>query len=176
MSQECATHTFTWLPTAVLPRLRTARTAEAHRAPVRALIRNAHEDSVFGEIPFSDAKFGKSFDKTLVAPGQHLGLVVTLNERVLGCCYCSLGGYFIGEGAQIVSVTTFNIDRGCVASLLGGKVALRLAKSIETWARANEATHVLYHVTAGIEIARPDRFFRKIGMRQLGGNYGFEFG
>ncbi|MEM1075547.1 MAG: hypothetical protein AAGI36_13880 [Pseudomonadota bacterium] len=26
--------------------------------------------------------------------------------------------------------------------------------------------------SAGIEIARGDRFFRKIGMRQLGGNYG----
>lgn len=32
-----------------------------------------------------------------------------------------------------------------------------------------EAMHILYLVTAGVETARTDRFFRRIGMMQLGG-------
>lgn len=153
-------------------RLTTTRVAEGHRDEVRALMRGAHERSVFGDIPFSDAKFDRAFDNTLNASAQYIGLVVTLGERVLGSCYCSLGGYFIGEGGRIVSVTTFNIDPGCGEGLLGGKVALRLAKGIETWARAQGATHILYHVTAGVDTARADRFFRRIGMKQIGGKYG----
>ncbi|MEP2676520.1 MULTISPECIES: hypothetical protein [Roseobacteraceae] len=152
--------------------LSTSRASEVHREQVRALMRAAHEKSVLGDIPFSNAKFDKAFDKTLQPAGQHLGLVVMLGDRVLGSYYCSLGGYFIGDGGRIVSVTTFNIDLGCATGMLGGKVALRLAKGIETWAQASAATHVLYYVTAGVEIMRADRFFRKIGMKQLGGNYG----
>ncbi|MEO9652662.1 MAG: hypothetical protein ABJ360_02645 [Roseobacter sp.] len=153
-------------------KLSTSRASEIHREQVRALMRGAHEKSVFGDISFSDAKFDKAFDKTLEPAGQHLGLVVMLGDRVLGSCYCSLGGYFIGDGGRIVSVTTFNIDLGCATGMLGGKVALRLAKGIETSAQASAATHVLYYVTAGVEIAHADRVFRKIGMKQIGGNYG----
>ncbi|WP_299681384.1 hypothetical protein [uncultured Roseobacter sp.] len=152
--------------------LTTTPAQERHREKVRDLMRAAHEKSVFGDIPFSDAKFDRAFDNTLHASGQYLGLVVTLGDRVLGSCYCALGGYFIGEGGRIVSVTTFNIDPGCGTGLLGGKAALRLAKGIEVWAQSQQATHVLYHVTGGIEIGRADRFFRKIGMKTLGGNYG----
>ncbi|MEM9576306.1 MAG: hypothetical protein AAF999_04745 [Pseudomonadota bacterium] len=101
-----------------------------------------------------------------------MGLAVSLETRVLGCCYCSIGDDFIGEGAPIVSVNTICVDQRVVEGLLGGKVALRLVKGIEVWAQSQEATHILYHVTAGTDVARADRFFRKIGMRQLGGNYG----
>jgi hypothetical protein len=54
-------------------------------------MRGAHARSVFGDIPFSDAKVDRAFDTTPDASGQYLGLVVTLGERVLGSCYCSLG-------------------------------------------------------------------------------------
>ncbi|WP_227271570.1 GNAT family N-acetyltransferase [Roseobacter weihaiensis] len=154
--------------------LATARTVEAHRTQVCALTRSVHEKSLFGDIPFSDAKLNRAFDKTLKVPERHLGLVVSLDGRVLGCCYCALGDYFIGEGARIVTVNALCVEPEVSDGLLGGKVALRLAKGIEVWARSQQATHILYHVTAGIEIARADRFFRKIGMRQLGGNYAFE--
>ncbi len=66
------------------PRLTTSRAAEAHREPVRKLMRGAHERSVFGDLLFSDAKFDRAFEKTLDASGQQLGLVVTLGGRVLG--------------------------------------------------------------------------------------------
>ncbi|WP_227268742.1 hypothetical protein [Roseobacter weihaiensis] len=91
-------------------RLTTAQTENAHREQVRSLTRSVHEKNLFGDIPFSDTKFDRAFDKTLMAPERHLGLVVSLDGRLLGCCYCSLGGYFIGEGAQIVSVNTICVE------------------------------------------------------------------
>ncbi|MEM6888107.1 MAG: hypothetical protein AAF636_08210 [Pseudomonadota bacterium] len=146
----------------------------AHRSAVRALTRAMHEKTLFGDIPFSNAKFDRFFDQSLSTPDQHLGLVVTLGNRVLGYSHCSLGGYFIGEGASIVSVVALTVDPDVSEGLLGGKVALRLTKGIETWAQSRRATHVLYHVTTGTEMARADRFFRGCGMKQVGGNYGYQ--
>ncbi|WP_436397732.1 hypothetical protein [Roseobacter sp. S98] len=151
--------------------LRVVLAEEEHRSQVRILTRTVHEKSLFGDIPFSEVKFDRAFDRALLVPDS-LGLVVLLNNRVLGCCYCSIGGYFIGDGARIVSVNTICVEPDISGRLLGGKVALRLAKGVESWARSQEATHILYHVTSGIEVVRADRFFRKVGMKQLGGNYG----
>ncbi|MBW4707342.1 hypothetical protein KX928_06040 [Roseobacter sp. YSTF-M11] len=155
--------------------LATTRAAEIHRTQVCALTRSVHEKSLFGDIPFSDAKFDRAFDRTLNAPEQHLGLVVALGSRVPGCCYCSIGGYFIGDGARIVSVHAICVAPDVSDGLLGGKVALRLAKGIEVWAQSQGATHILYHVTAGIDAACVDRFFQRIGMKQIGGDYGTKF-
>ncbi|MEP2678125.1 MULTISPECIES: hypothetical protein [Roseobacteraceae] len=110
--------------------LTTTRAVEVHRTQVCALTRRVHEKSLFGDIPFSDVKLDRAFDKTLKAPERHLGLVVAFGPRVLGCCYCSIGGYFIGDGARIVSVHTICVDPDVSDGLLGGKVVLRLAKGI----------------------------------------------
>lgn len=74
-------------------------------------------------------------------------MVVMLGDRVPDSCFCSLGGYFVDGGGRIVSVMTFNIVPECAIGTFGGKVALRLAKGIETCAQASDATHILYHVT-----------------------------
>jgi hypothetical protein len=56
--------------------------------------------------------------------------------------------------------------------ILGGKAALRLTRGIEIWAKGMGASYVLYHATSGTNPIRSDRFFRKLGMTTLGGNYG----
>lgn len=56
--------------------------------------------------------------------------------------------------------------------LLGYGYALRLTRGIEIWAKGMGATYVLYHATSGTNPTSSDRFFRKLGMTTLGGNYG----
>ncbi|WP_299969230.1 hypothetical protein [uncultured Roseobacter sp.] len=159
-------------PTPGTAGLRTFQVSECHRTQVKKLTRRVHEASLFGDILFSNVKFDRFFDLAIDRNSrQHLGLAVSLDERVLGCCYCSIGAYFIGDGGRIVSVNTICVDPDVSKRLLGGKVALRLAKGIETWAEAQQATHILYHVTAGIDGRRADRFFRQIGIVAVGGNY-----
>ncbi|WP_300064688.1 hypothetical protein [uncultured Roseobacter sp.] len=53
--------------------LTTTPAQERYREKVRDLMRAAHEKSVFGDIPFSDAKFDRAFDNTLHASGNTSG-------------------------------------------------------------------------------------------------------
>ena len=64
------------------------------------------------------------------------------------------------------------MDQSARSDVLGGKVALRLLRGIEVWARKQRANVILYHVTSGKNVANIDRFFRKIGMTIFGRNYG----
>ena len=72
----------------------------------------------------------------------------------------------------MVTVNTINVDQSARSGLLGGKIALRLVRGIEVWARKQRANVMLYHVTSGKNVASTDRFFRKIGMTIFGRNYG----
>ena len=71
-----------------------------------------------------------------------------------------------------MTVNTINVDQSARSGLLGGKIALRLVRGIEVWARKQRANVILYHVTSGKNVASTDKFFRKVGMTTLGGNYG----
>lgn len=64
------------------------------------------------------------------------------------------------------------MDQSARSDVLGGKVALRLLRGIEVWARKQRANVILYNVTSGKNVANIDRFFRKIGMTIFGSNYG----
>ena len=148
------------------------RAVEADRGRICELARRAHQESIFADIPFSEDKFHRAFDRILADPARHLGLKAALGHRILGCGYGRLGGHYIGEGARIVTVVSVFVDRPVRSGLLGGKAALGLVRGIEQWSRRQDARLVLYHVTSGRGVAGTDRFFRRMGMTTLGGNYG----
>ena len=62
------------------------------------------------------------------------------------------------------------MDQSARSGLLGGKIALRLVRGIEVWARKQRANVILCYVTTGKNVANIDRFFRKIGMTIFGRN------
>lgn len=155
-----------------MAKLKLKSAVEDDRTEICALMKAVHLEGLFQDIPFSQAKFDRFFDNTLNNPDQHLGLKVSLDGKIIGCSYCQCGGYFIGDGARVVAVNTICVDAEARASVLGGKVALRLLSGIEVWARAQKAHFVLYHVTSGTDLTKVDRFFRRMGMTSLGGNYG----
>lgn len=152
--------------------LRVARVEEADRQKVSDLACLVHEESLFKDIAFSEAKFFKAFDKTLHEPDTYLGLKVSLGDEIVGFCYALLGGYYIGKDAKVVTVITIAISPETRSKILGGKAALRLTRGIEIWAKGMGASYVLYHATSGTNPISSDRFFRKLGMTTLGGNYG----
>jgi len=155
-----------------MPNLTVDRVVEADRRRVCGLARLAHEESLFKDIAFSEAKFLKAFDNTLHEPDTYLGLKVSLGDEIVGFCYALLGGYYIGEDAKVVTVITIAISPETRSRILGGKAALRLTRGIEIWAKGMGASYVLYHATSGTNPTNSDRFFRELGMTTLGGNYG----
>ena len=156
----------------IMAKLRVDRIIEADRQKVCNLARLAHGESLFADIPFSEAKFFKAFDNTLHEPGTYLSLKVSLAEKIVGFCYALLGGYYIGEDAKVVTVITIAIAPETRSRLLGGKAALHLTHGIEIWAKGMGASYILYHATSGTNPTNSDRFFQKLGMTTLGGNYG----
>ncbi len=155
-----------------MSKLRVERVVEADRGQICDLARLAHEESFFADIAFSEAKFFKAFDNTLYESDTYLGLKVSLGDEIIGFCYALLGGYYIGANAKVVTVITIAIAPATRSRILGGKAALRLTHGVEIWAKGMGAAYVLYHATSGTNPISSDRFFRKLGMMTLGGNYG----
>ena len=156
----------------MMAKLRVERGVDAERQKHCDLARLAHEESLFKDIAFSEAKFFKAFDNTLHDPDTYLGLKVSLGDEIVGFCYALFGGYYIGKDAKVVTVVTIAIAPETRSRVLGGKGALRLTRGIEIWAKGMGASYVLYHATSGTNPASSDRFFRKLGMTTLGANYG----
>ena len=157
-----------------MAKLNVDRVVDADRRQICDLARLAHEESFFSEIAFSEAKFFKALDNTLSEPDTYLGLKVSMGDEIVGFCYALLGGYYIGVGTKVVTVITIATAPNVRSKILGGKAALRLTRGIEIWAKAMGASYVLYHATSGTNPTGSDRFFRKMGLATLGGNYGKE--
>lgn len=150
----------------------TIRTVENRdRDMLLQLARTEHQESALQGIRFSSKKFSDLFDKVNENPHFCTALVAEQQGRLLGFLYCTLGEYFIGEGGLIASVHTIYVDRTVRSSLLSGKVAVRLVRAITKWASLRKADYVMFHATSGINISQTDKFFRKVGLTTLGGNY-----
>jgi len=138
---------------------------------VSALAKADHEESFFSYIEFSEIKFNTLFDKAVESPHFCFGAVAESRGALQGFAYATLGEYFIGDEARIVSVHVLFVKASIRDSLAGGKIAIRLLKSLQYWGRERQANAVMMHVTSGVKVKATDRFLRKLGMQTLGGNY-----
>ena len=136
------------------------------------LAQQAHNESVFADMPFSAVKFSAFYDK--IINKKAICLVARINDEIVGFIYATLGSYFIADSRPIATVSVIYIKKQIRDTLAGGKVAMRLVKSAKKFAKDHGVSHLLFHVTSGISIANTDRFFRKIGAKTLGGNYAFK--
>ncbi|GFE63139.1 hypothetical protein [Litoreibacter roseus] len=146
---------------------------EADRSEICELARLAHEGTVFADMQFSTKKFSTRFDDTINKPEHYLGLAVKSSGKSVRFCCASLGGYYIGDNANVVTVNVIATERKVRSTMLGGRAVIMLQRGIEEWARTHNAKFVLYHVTSGMNASNLDRFFRKSGLKTLGGNYGY---
>ncbi|TYC53804.1 hypothetical protein FMN50_13605 [Rhodobacterales bacterium] len=142
------------------------------------LAREAHQHTLFRDIPFSEDKARAIFERATARPDRN-GLIYAVpgmdaplvEDGLLGLAAVQAGEYFLGEGTLIATVQTLNISRKLSGTLLGGKVALRLVQAVRHWAKARNCEHLLVHVTNGENAEEADRFFRRCGMVINGGNY-----
>ena len=152
-------------------RIKISKATQQDQSQIMELARRDHEESVFGELPFTETKFVKQFDKSIEQPGRFLTLKAELNGKVVGFLYCHLGEYFIAEGDLLANVNVLFVDPSVRQGLTGGRVALLLIKAVSRWAQKQGARFLLFYVTSGVSVSNSDRLFRKLGMKTLGGNY-----
>eukprot|EP00903_Cladosiphon_okamuranus_P001208 g1206.t1 len=146
------------------------------------LAREAHQRTIFRNIPFSEAKARAIFDKAVRQP-ERFGLIYAVpgadeplaEDGLLGFASVHAGEHFLGEGTLIATVQTLNTSQRLTGTLLGGKVALRLVQAVRHWAKTRNCAHLMVHVTNGDNAEDADRFFRRSSMVTVGGNYAANF-
>ena len=146
---------------------------EDDRVAVSGLAERVRKESLIRGVAFSHNQFGKCFDVTVEKPGLHLGLKAHVGGRVVGFCFAVAGECVIGEGANVVTVIAFATDHSCRSTMLAGKAAVSLQEGVKRWAGQVQASLVMFHVTSAANSAGSDRFFWKLDMTTLRGNYAY---
>jgi hypothetical protein len=119
----------------------------------------AHRETRFGDIPFSPMKTRKLLAQALANKKRHLLAVAEVKGRPVGFVFASVGEYFVGTGALIVTINTIYTSQSLRRSLLGGRAAVGLFKAVGQWAKGIDAREVLLHATSGIDEDRDEHEF-----------------
>lgn len=144
---------------------------EAELAPIVALAREAHEESHFGYIPFSEDKVCKIGARAFSQQNRNLVLLATRQDKPLGFAFCSAGEFHIGTGVLLTTIHVAYVSHSIRDSLAGGRVALGLFKAIERWSKAIGAREVVFHVTSGVGLDRAGNTAAHLGFKSIGGAY-----
>lgn len=128
-----------------------------------------HAESRFAAFPYDPAKLSKSLEHLIALQdkGAHLCLLAENREgQLIGGFIGALEEYFFS------SVKTANSILIWVApDYRGSAAALRFISAFRDWAKNRGAVEVCILVAGGVAIGRTDRFLRKLGFHQTGGNY-----
>jgi hypothetical protein len=101
-----------------------------------------------------------------MAGGSAVLLVARRGTEDVGFAAGQIGAALF-SAARTATVVAFYVR----PSVLNGEAALKLIQAFRNWAEAAKADEIQLHVTSGVKMAETDRFMRRIGFRQTGGNY-----
>lgn len=135
------------------------------------LARQAHAESRFGYISFSETKVRKIVTNALKDEKRHGIMVALRGDDLVGAASCSVGEFHIGTGVLLTTIHNINVKREQRTKLSGGRAALGLFKGIETWSKARGAKEILFHVTSGVDLARVHKLAKRMKYQFVGGNY-----
>lgn len=142
------------------------------------LAREAHRNTIFRDILFSADKASATIYRAMAQPDRN-GLIYAApgsdaslaEDGLYGFASVHAGEYFLGTGTLIATVQTLNISQKLSGTSLGGKFALRLVQAVRRWARTRNCEHLLVHVINGMGVEDADKFFRRCGLKTIGGKH-----
>lgn len=139
--------------------------SDADVAAMVALGRELHAESWFRTLPLDDVRMVEIGRRSLTKGNPGL-IMAERGGELVGMAVVMLGEYFFSP-ARTATVQLLYV----APKARGGPAAIKLLRAMRRWAATNGAHDLHLNVTTGIETARTDRFLRKIGFRQTGGNY-----
>jgi len=125
-------------------------------------------ESRFRDLPYDEARLRQvgQYGLTHGNPGL---LIAERDGHMQGMAVVVIGEHFFSS-AKTATIQLLYVT----PEARGGSAAVKLLKAIRRVA-ANVQVHDLHlNVTTGIEPAKTDRFLRRLGFRQTGGNYVLE--
>jgi L-amino acid N-acyltransferase YncA len=162
--------------TAQAPRLRTGGVSirlaqsEADIAAMIALGRQLHAESRFRTLPLDEKRMQEAGRRAL-ANGNPGLILAERDGELVGMAVVMLGEHFFSPALTATVQLLYVAPKA-----RGGTAAVKLLRALRRWAAQNGAHDLHVNVTTGIDAARTDRFLRKMGFRQTGGNYVLEGG
>lgn len=150
-------------PTMTAPAKGVRRATPADAAAVEAMLRAIGPESpVFRDTPIDDRKL-KAFIAAAIASDQHAML---LHESAAG-----IDGLFIGvlvEQFFTLEINAMDIVLYVPPERRGTRAALRLWRAFKIWAQARNAKAIQVGSMTGIDPARTAKFYRGMGLREVG--------
>lgn len=133
-----------------------------------ALGRRLHGESRFHALPYEETRL-REFGRVGLANGNPGLIVAERDGAMVGMAVVVLGEHFF-SAAQTATVQLIYV----VPEARGGAAAVKLLRAIRTWSERAGAHDIHLNVTTAIAPARTDKFLRRMGFRQTGGNYVLE--
>lgn len=141
---------------------------EADISAMIGLGRLLHGESEFRGLPLDDARMREIGHRGLKDGNPGLFIAERGGE----------GGDMVGMAIVVLGEYYFSPARSSTVQLLyvrpdarGGLSAVKLLRAIRRWSEQNQAQDIHVNVTTGIDTARTDRFLRRMGFKQTGGDY-----
>lgn len=129
-----------------------------------------HSESRFAKFAYDEEKLRENLGKLIEFQnnrGSHICLLAENSEgKKIGCIIGAMEEYFFTRDRSAISIL-FWVD----PSYRGSTAALRLLNSFKSWGAKQGALEICIPVASGVTLVRTDRFLRRIGFSQTGGNY-----
>jgi len=140
-------------------------------ADIRAMIalgHRLHAESRYRTLPLDDARMAEIGRRGLA--NRNPGLIVAERDgRLVGMAVVTIGEHFFSPALTATVLLLY-----VAPEARGGTAAVKLLRALRRWAAQAGADDLHLNVTTGIELVKTDRFLRKMGFRQTGGNYVLE--
>jgi hypothetical protein len=150
--------------------LRLVRPSEDHE-PLLDLFESAHQETRFNYIPFSRDKARRLLRQVMAEDARHLVVVAAVGGKPEGFVFASVGEYFVGTDALIVTINVIYTSHNMRGSLLGGRAANGLFRAVGRWSKGIGAREILLHVTSGIEPKRAQQTIGRYGFEIVGSSH-----
>jgi N-acetylglutamate synthase-like GNAT family acetyltransferase len=129
-----------------------------------------HAESRFADMPYDEAKLKEGLGELIQLQeraGSHCFMVAeNRDKQIVGGFIGALERYFFTSAVSANSILLW-VD----PAWRGSSAAVRMVDAFRRWAIKNQAREVCLLVASGVTIGRTDRFIRKLGFVQTGGNY-----
>jgi len=138
---------------------------------VRDISKEFHSECRYAHLPFSEEKFIRAYTRAIRNSNDTLAIYIQYKGETVGVLNAGVGDYYLGEGGRMVTIYVLYVSGKVRGTFLGGKVGVRLLRTVMDWATSQKAQEIHIHSTSGIEPKRTDKLLTRMGFVTYGGNY-----
>ncbi len=126
----------------------------------------AYHEARYSAHPFDETK-ARQLSLRAVSDRERQAVIVAERDgQLVGYCW-GMAGEAMFSRAILGTIASIYVQ----PAARNGFAAVKLLHAFRNWARIKGCVEIHLNVTTGIRLARTDRFLRRLGFQQTGGNY-----